>query len=312
MIKNNLKIIFAGTPDFAIPIVKLLAVNYQLLAILTQPDKKIGRKQNLAYSPIKQFAIKHNIPTLQSESLKTKEIFDKIKSLKPDIIIVAAYGKIIPKNILDVPKYGCLNIHASLLPKYRGASPIQYAILNGDKETGVTIIKMNEKMDEGDIIARAKEKIYNDDTSQALHNRLSKLGASLLIKILPDYINKKIKPVPQNHKSATYTKIIKKADGQIDWLQNAQKIENQIRAFNPWPGAFTYIENKRVKIIQAKAINESISFNPSVLFKINGNLAIACLKSYLIINTLQLEGKKPVSSHQFLLGHPNIINKTAK
>ena len=305
---KQLKTIFAGTPDFAVPVLKLLAINCQILAVMSQPDKKIGRKQKIAYSPIKELAIKNKIPILQPKTLKNQKILNKLKSLNPDIIIVAAYGKIIPEEILKIPKYGCVNIHASLLPKYRGASPIQSAILNGEKQTGITIIKMNKKMDQGNIIAQIKEKIYNNDTAQSLHNRLANLGSKLLIKTLPNYV-KELKSTPQNHSQATYTKIIHKQDGKINWNQSAQIINQQIRAFFPWPSTFTFINKKRFKIIKAKTINKKTNHYISEIFKINNNLAIACKDSYLIIQQLQPEGKKILTTSQYLLGNPDLINQ---
>lgn len=309
---RNIKTIFFGTPDFAVPTLNSLIKETKVIAIITQPDKKVGRKQIILFSPVKKVALKNNIKILQPQKIKEEKIINQIKNLSPDLIVVAAYGKIIPKTILDIPKDGCINIHASLLPKYRGASPIQTAILNNEKETGITLILMNEKMDEGAIIAKTNEKIYNNDTSETLHNRLSQLGAKLLIRILPEYLNKKIVPKPQNHSLATYTKIIKKEDAKIDWQQKASKIDQQTRAFTPWPSAFTFIDQQRFKILEAKAINTNPEKQIGIIFVIDKKIAIACQNSYLLIEKWQPEGKKPINTKDYLLGHKDIINKIAK
>lgn len=309
---KSVKTIFFGTPDFAVPILNSLIKETNLIAVVTQPDKKVGRKQILLPSPIKKIAIKNNIKVLQPNKLKDQKFTNQIKDFNPDLIIVAAYGKIIPKKILDIPKFKCINIHASLLPKYRGASPIQTAILNDEKETGITLILMNEKMDEGAIIAQATEKIYNNDTSETLHNRLSQLGAKLLIEILPKYLDKKITPKTQDHSLTTYAKIIKKEDGKINWQQEATKIDCQIRAFTPWPSAFTFIDQQRFKILEAKVINSDPKKQTGTIFVIDKKIAIACQNSYLLIEKWQPEGKKPISTKDYLLGHKDIINKIAK
>jgi len=308
---KNIKTIFFGTPDFSVPTLNLLIKETNLIAIVTQPDKKVGRKQMVLPTPIKKIGLQNKIKVFQPQRIKDEEIINQIKKLNPDLIIVAAYGKIIPKDILDLPKYGCINIHASLLPKYRGASPIQTAILNGEKETGITIMVMNEKMDEGDIIAQIPEKIYNNDTSESLHNRLSKTGANFLIKTLPDYINKKIVPQKQNNKSATYTKIIKKEDGKINWQQNSYKILRQINAFTPWPSAYTFIDQKRFKITKAQAIDKDSEKQNGTIILFENKIAIACSKSILLIEKWQPEGKKEIKTSDYLLGNKNIINKIA-
>ncbi|MDD3887680.1 MAG: methionyl-tRNA formyltransferase [Patescibacteria group bacterium] len=309
---KDIKTIFFGTPDFAVPTLNMLLKETNIIAVITQPDKKVGRKQIILPSPIKKVTVKNNIKILQPQKIKdNKDFINQIKDLNPDIIIVAAYGKIIPKEILDLPKYGCINIHASLLPKYRGASPIQTAIFNGEKETGITIMVMNEKMDEGDIIAQISEKIYNYDTSESLHNRLSKIGAKFLLKILPDYINKKITPRPQDNKLATYTKIIQKEDGKINWQQDANKILRQINAFTPWPSAYTFIGQKRFKIIQAEAINQNPKRQEGTTFIYENKIAIACQNSILLIKKWQPEGKKEILTTDYLFGNKNIINKIA-
>ena len=224
--------------------------------------------------------------------------FKKIEKLKPDLVIVASYGKIIPKKILEIPRYGCLNIHGSLLPKYRGPSPVQTAILNGDKETGITIILMDEKIDHGKIISNSEFLISNKKiTYQKLNKKLAELGVKLLIETIPKWINGEIKARSQDESKATYTKIIKKEDGKIDWKKSAEEIERQIRAFYPWPGTFTFFKKNskilRVKILEAEVLDKK---DPK-------QLCIKCKKGYLAIKKLQPESKKPMTAEDFLRGH---------
>ncbi|MFH1180943.1 MAG: methionyl-tRNA formyltransferase [bacterium] len=275
---SRLKIIFIGTPEFgAIILDKLIENGYKPVLVITAPDKPVGRKQTITPSPVKITAQKHKI-----------KVGDRISNISEpvDLIIVAAYGKILPKNILEIPKYGCLNVHPSLLPKYRGPSPIQMAILNGDKETGVTIMKMDEKIDHGQIISNSKFLISNKFTYKELHDELAKLGAKLLSKTIPDWINGKIKPVPQDETKATYTKIIKKEDGMVGWKSPIDYIERQVRALNPWPGTYTLYNGKILKILKAEAA-----------------------KGELIIKEVQLEGKKPMSFDAFQRGHQDFLGQ---
>ncbi len=279
-----MKIVFMGTPEFSVAILEaLINSNYEVAAVITNPDAPIGRKQILTPSPVKQliangkWPIEVFQPATKSELLA---ISHKLLAIKPDLAIVAAYGKIIPKNILDIPRYGTINVHPSLLPKYRGASPIQNAILNGDKETGITIMKVDEEMDHGNIISNLKTQISKVDTYDSLSQKLAISGAELLIKVIPDYISGKIKPVEQKHTEATYTKIIKKEDGKIDWSKSAEEIERMIRAFYPWPTAWTVWNGKILKILEAE---------------VHG--------SNLAIKKLQLEGGKILSIKEFLNGH---------
>lgn len=312
------RIIFFGTPQFAAIIFKkLISSSYKPIACVTQTDKKIGREQKIIFSPVKKLAKANNIPVLQFEKIKEKKAILKIKNLKPDIIVVAAYGQILPKEILELPKFGCINVHASLLPKYRGASPIQYAILSGDKETGITLMQMTEKMDAGPILAQKAQKIYNNDTALTLHNKLANLGASLLLEILPKISEKKIKPKPQDETKTTYTKILKKEDGKINWQNNAGYIERQVRAFVPWPGTYTFFQKNSKKILlkikKVSILNPKIrcakNANPGDLFKTTDKkLAVSCGQGSLILEKVQVEGKKEISGSDFLRGYPLIAN----
>ncbi len=307
-----MKIIFFGTSEFAIPSLKrLLEAGYDIVAVITQPDKPAGRKQLPLPSPVKLWALEHKLKVYQPASLEIENWKLKI----PDIGIVASYGKIIPKELLSWPKHGLLNVHPSLLPKYRGPSPIQAAILNGDIETGVTIIKLDEEMDHGAIVSSFKFQVSNNFGYQELHDKLAELGADLLIKILPDYFSGKIKPVPQEHSQATYTKIIKKNDARIDWNLPAEKIEAMVRAYENWPVAWTTLDGKRLKIFKALL---PVSPPPAGKGEIKrGLISISSGNKILVqtgsgilqIHELQLEGGKKMSAQDFIRGRKNLVGK---
>lgn len=297
-----MNIVFMGTPDFAVPTLEKLAQSsHNILAVITQPDKPVGRKQVLTPPDVKVCAEKYNIPVLQPESLRNDNSFNEIKSLAPDVIVVVAYGKILPKNILDIPRYGCVNVHGSLLPKYRGASPIQSAVLNGDKISGVTTMFMDEGLDTGDILLKKETEIGENETSAELFDRLSYMGADLLLKTLEGLENGSITPEKQNENDATYTVKITKDMCPIDWGKPALVIHNQVRGLQTWPVAVSKLGGKDVKIHstvlceKSGAPGEIISVNP---------LTVACGEGSLIIKELQLSGKKRMDSKSFLLGHP--------
>lgn len=309
MVKKYYKIIFWGTPDFAITILNsMVKNNWKPIAVITEPDKPAGRKRIITPPPVKIAAEKYNIKIFQPEN--PLNIKDWLKSLNPDLFILTAYGKILPKEILNIPKFGSLNIHPSLLPKYRGASPIQATILNGDKETGITIILMDEKIDHGPIIAQRKlEFPLNKITYQKLSEKLAELGAKLLIEILPKWLNKEIKPKEQNHLKASYVKKIKKEDGHINWTKSAEEIERMTRAYWPWPSAYTKIKEKILKIIDSEVLKIKHNKKPGTVFLTKDKkLAVACGKNALILKEIQLEGRKKVKAKDFLNGHPEIIN----
>lgn len=286
---NQPKIIFIGTSQFAVPILeKLFSRNYQIIAIITAPDRPAGRRQELTPPPIKEAALNYNLPILQPERIE--QIQNKISEMSPDLIVLAAYGRIIPKGVLNIPRLGCLNFHPSLLPKYRGPSPIQTAILNDDKITGVTIILMDEKIDHGPIIAQKELSINPRETSRSLEEKLSHSAANLLIEILPQYLEGKIKPEAQDESKASYTKIINREDGKINWQESAQTIDRKIRAFYPWPGAWTYFGQQRVKIIKAKAVDQA---QPA---------ALSTGKGFLFLEIVQPAGKKTMTGQEFFRG----------
>ena len=316
-----MKLIFFGTSEFAVPALKkLVESGYDIAAVITQPDKPAGRKQELLLSPVKAFADKNNLPVYQPESLSI--IDNRLPIRDSDIAIVASYGKIIPAQILELPKHGALNIHPSLLPKYRGPSPIQAAILNGDEEIGVTIIKLDEKIDHGDIVAQDRiENLESRIKYGKIHDKLAVIGAELLIKILPDYVAGKIKPRPQDHSKATYAKIITKDDARIDWRKSAEEIDRMIRAYSEWPVAWTMLEGKRLKIFQSSPAPNlphqgggiSSEFPPldgkgkgGVIMNANVRISVNTGSGQLELLSLQLEGGKKMSVKDFINGYPRL------
>jgi len=315
---KKLKTIFCGTPEFALPVLKKLQKTpwIEICCVVTAPDKPAGRGQNLCSPPVKKLAQSLGLPILQP--IKLKKALSRFYFLQPEIIVVAAYGKIFPQELLEMPFYGCLNLHPSLLPKYRGPSPIQFALLNGEKETGVTLMKMTEKMDAGPIYAQSKTKIKPNDTSLTLSQRLAQRSAWLLLKTLPKIIQNQITPQPQDETQATYTKLLTKEDGQIFWNKPAEEIEKQIRAFSYWPGSFTFFKDKkglirRLKIHQAKIVtwlDLSTQRNYGEVFSNeNKELLVQTGDGCLCLEKVQLEGKKPVSGREFLKGYPEIIGQ---
>ncbi len=306
---SKVKIIFVGTPEFgAIILDKLIQNNLKPLLVITAPDKQVGRKQILTPPPVKILAEKYKIPILQPD--KIKDTTYEIQNTNPDLIVVAAYSQIIPNDILKIPKYGCLNIHPSLLPRWRGPSPIQFAILNGDDKTGVTIIKMTEEIDAGPILRQKEIKIEEKETYTTLHNKLGKLGGNLLIETIPKLINNEIEVINQDESKSTYSKFLKKEDGKIDWKKSAREIERQIRAFNPWPGSFTMWKKRRIKILKARVLEKINTLTYPVgktLVAPQNELCVQTGKGFLIIEKLQLEGKKEMASEEFIRGHPDFI-----
>ncbi|MEK7603941.1 MAG: methionyl-tRNA formyltransferase [Patescibacteria group bacterium] len=280
---NSIKIIFFGTPDFAVPALKLLADSgYQIVAVFTQSDKHIGRKQVLSPPPVKFKADNLKLKVFQPKTLKDNQVFEDFKNLNPDICVIAAYGKMIPKRYLDVPARGFVNIHPSLLPKYRGPSPIQTAILNGDKKTGVTIMLVDEEMDHGKILSSIEYRISDDKNYEGIEDDLAGLGAKLLIETLSEYINGNIQLTEQNHEQATYTKLLTREDGRIDWNKSALETYDQIRALNPEPGTWSTWKGKIINIKKAELADGKIN-----------------------IQNIQIEGKKEMAFQEFLNGHPD-------
>ena len=278
-----------------------------VIAVVTQPDKPKGRELKLQFSPVKILAEKLNLLVLQPMKARDEKFISELRELQPDLIVVVAYGQILPQAILDLPKFGCLNVHTSLLPKYRGASPIQSAIFNGETETGVTIMKMDAGLDTGEIISQARTPVLPDDNSQTLHDRLAQLGAELLVETIPDYVAGKILPKPQPGEGASYAAKIKKEDGKIDWNEPAEKILNRLRAFTPWPGAFTFLKtegkSQLLKISKAE-VSANNGQTGTVLSADKNGIVVACGKNALRILELQREGGRRLSVQEFLAGNP--------
>ena len=304
-----LRIIFMGTAELSCASLEKLAQdkNFSVLAVVTQPDKPKGRDLKLTPSPVKVLAQKLNLPVLQPLKARDEQFTTELRALAPDLIIVIAYGQILPPAILDLPRHGCLNVHTSLLPKYRGAAPIQWAIANGDPETGVTVMKMDAGLDTGPMLSTRRTPILPADDSQTVHDRLAQIGAELLIGTIPDFVAGKILPQPQPAEGASYAAKIKKEDGQIDWNFPAEKIFNRLRAFTPWPGAFTFMSTEPkpqlLKILKAEPVQVDGPAG-TVLSADKSGIVVGCGKNALRILELQREGGKRLAAEQFLIGHP--------
>lgn len=308
--KNNYRIVFMGTPDFGIPSLDALCANdYEPIAIYTQPDRINGRGKKIIYSPVKSFAIDHNIPYFQPESLRNEEEIERLRDLKPDLLIVIAYGKILPKAILDIPTYGAINVHASLLPKYRGAAPIQRAIIDGEKETGVTIMQLDEGMDTGNIVSQKSIAISETMTSYDLFEALGKLGAEALISVMDELPKKLNDSVPQDHTQATYAEKITKEMGHIDWTKPAQVLSNLIRGMYPNPGTYTFFRNKRIKIHQCTTSEKNLSHKPGTVISLNdGVIGVQTGNGILWLCEIQPENHKRMSAEDFINGYQVKIN----
>ena len=280
---------------------------FNVVAVVTQPDRPKGRDLKLQPSPVKVLGLSAKLPVLQPERARSEEFLGELRALQPDLIVVAAYGQILPQSVLDLPRFGCLNVHTSLLPKYRGAAPIQWAILNGDAETGVTIMKMNAGLDTGDILTQATTPIRPEDNSEILHDRLARMGAELLVRSIPDYVAGRLPSRPQPAEGASYAAKIKKQDGHIDWTQPARAIWNRVRGLAPWPGAFSYLPGQPqphlLKIWQAEVV-ERAGPAGEVLQADKAGIVIGCSREALRILVLQREGGRRLTAQEFLAGHP--------
>ena len=304
-----LRIIFMGTADLACASLRALCREkaFSVVAVVSQPDKPKGRDLKLQPTPVKGLALAQGLPVLQPARARDEAFIEELRRLQPDLIVVAAYGQILPQAILDLPRFGCVNVHTSLLPKYRGAAPIQWAILNGDIETGVTIMKMDVGLDTGPMLAQATTPIAPEDNAQTLHDRLADLGGDLLVKTIPDYVSGKITPRPQPAEGASYARKITKEDGKMDWTQPARVLWNRVRGLTPWPGAFTHLpgegQSRLLKIWSAE-IEPQLSGQPaSVLRADKAGLVVACGQRALRILQLQREGGRRMNASEFLAGH---------
>jgi methionyl-tRNA formyltransferase len=297
-----MRIVFMGTPEFAVPSLQaLIDSENEVIAVVCQSDKPKGRGLELTSPPTKVLAEKHGIPVRQPQKIRTEEFLGELKKLRPGLICVAAYGKILPKTVLDLPSHGCINVHASILPKYRGAAPINWAIIRGERVTGITTMKMDEGMDTGDMLLKKEIPIGDEDTGEALSQKLSYIGAELLMETIKLLKEGKLKPVPQDHSQVTYAPMLKKEDGKIDWEKSAEEIRNLIRGTLPWPGAYTSLEGKLLKIYKA-TVAEGEGRPGEVTKSDSEILRVATGKAALDILELQVEGGKRLSVDQFLRG----------
>lgn len=306
---SALRIIFMGTPELAATSLAALLrePTFHIVAVVTQPDRPKGRDLKLHPSPVKELALKSNLPVLQPLKARDEQFIAALRPLQPELVAVAAFGQILPKALLDLPRLGCLNVHTSLLPKYRGASPIQSAILNGETETGVTIMKMDVGLDTGDILTQRVTPIRAEDNAATLHDRLAQLGAELLVETIPAYAAGQIQPRPQRHELATHVAKIRKEDGRIDWSQPARAIWNRIRAFTPWPGAFTFLPGATqpvlLKLWQAE-VSPQTGAPGAILAADKAGILIGCGEGSLRLTSLQREGGRRLTAGEFLAGNP--------
>ena len=304
------KIVFMGTPDFAVPTLEALLQHHEVVGVITQPDRPAGRKQQIQQSPIKQVAVAHNIPTFQPEKLRKPEAIAELKAWHPEIdaYIVAAFGQILPQTVLDIPKYGSINVHASLLPRWRGAAPIQAVIREGDTETGITIMLMDAGLDTGPILSQRSIPIEEDETGQSLHDKLAKIGGELLIETLPQYLNGEIQPQLQDDSLVTFAPTLKKSEGQIDWTQDAKRIERTVRAYTPWPGTYTLWNGKQIKIHSGYVGDGNIPVGR--VTEHNHQIAIGTGDGIFYPTQLQMQGKKSMSIEDFVNGYQEFIGAT--
>jgi len=299
------KIIFFGTPEFAVPSLQLLIDRKEdILCVVTQPDRPVGRGRKLKFSPIKELALKYDIKVLQPEKIRDPKFIEQFQDLSADLAVVAAYGQIFPKSLLELPQNGFINVHSSYLPFYRGAAPINQAIINGEKETGVTIMLLDEGMDTGDIIVQGKTPIGLEENASSLHDRLSVFGAELLDKALDMLDYGEWNPVPQDNQKATYAHLLKKEDGQINWSLSAETIFNQIRGMTPWPGCFTRLKNKTLKIHKAKILDTKKEAAHGQIISVTENgIEVSAAEGCLLLKEIQLEGKKRMATEDFIKGY---------
>ncbi len=300
--KNSPRIIFMGSPDFAAIALKRLAQDFNVVGVVTQPDRRAGRGKKLISPPVKTVADELGIPAIQPRRVRDAEAMDELRRFAPDLIVVAAYGQILRPALLELPPLGCINIHGSLLPRWRGAAPIQAAILAGDKETGITIMLMDAGIDTGDMLAKRAIPIADDDTAGTLFDKLAPLGAELLVETLPKYLAGELLPQPQPEAGATYAKMLKKADGELDFSKSAAELERQIRAFSPWPGTFFEWEGAPLKVHRAHVDAAHPNPGSGTKLTVAGVPAVGTGAGVLILDQIQPAGKKPMDGKSFLAG----------
>lgn len=302
------RVVLMGTPQFAVPTLQAVGDNHQLVGVVTQPDRRAGRGRKLVFSPVKEAALSMDCPIFQPPTLRTPDAVAHLAEWQPDLITVAAFGQILPKSVLDLPAYGCLNVHASLLPRYRGAAPIPAVILNDEPVTGVTIMRMDEGLDTGPILAQAEIPLAPDDTTASLSEKLAVLGAQLLIETLPGWLGGQIQPQPQDEGQATYCHTLTKADGHLDWNRSAAYLDRQVRACAPWPGAYTSWQGQRLKVLRARATPASgQEGRPGQVVEMASGFGVITGKGLLELLEVQLAGRRPATAGQFARGQRDLI-----
>jgi len=296
------RVVFMGTPAFAVPILDMLVqADYDLAAVVTRPDRQAGRGQRIVASPVKEYATARGLPLLQPKTLRDAAVVQALHDLNPEVIVVAAFGLILPPPVLALPPRGCINVHASLLPKYRGAAPIAAAVLAGELETGITLMLMDEGLDTGPVLAQARLPIAPDDTAGSLAEKLSRLGARLLSETLPRWLAGQVTPQPQDHSQATLVRTFKKEHGRIDWTLPAIEIERRVRAFSPWPSAYTYWKGRLLKVLRAETVDLALPEPPGQVVAQDGVL-VATGRGALALREVQLEGKRAMGIDEFVRG----------
>ena len=305
---SKLKVLFMGTPDFAVPTLEALCnSDYEVIGVVTQPDKPKGRGKSVQMTPVKECALKYDIPVFQPVRIRDEENVDKLAELDIDFMVVVAFGQILPKSILDMPKYGCINVHSSLLPTYRGAAPIQWTIINGESKTGITTMFMDEGIDTGDILLQEETPIYDDETGGSLHDRLADMGAKLLIKTLDGVKDGSIKRIKQDDSKSNYVGMLNKNMGKMDFTKSAIELERLVRGLNPWPSAYTSLNDKMFKIWEAKAIEDDSKYEEAKVGTIvlinKTTIVVKTGKGLLELFEVQLEGKKRMLVEDFLRGY---------
>lgn len=305
------KIVFMGTPDFSTGVLEMLIQEYDVIAVVTQPDRPVGRKKILTPPPVKKVALEHNIPVYQPEKLNNSSELEEIINLKPDLIVTAAFGQLLPKSLLDAPKHKAINVHASLLPKYRGGAPIHYAVMNGEKKTGITIMYMAEKLDAGNIISQDEVEILENDTVGEVHDKLATLGTELLKKTLPTIFNGTNDSIVQDDSLATFASNISREDERIDWTKDAQTIHNHIRGLSPWPVAYTTMDGKNLKLWLSEIV-ENVKGEPGEIIETTKDAIIVATGSEdgVALTEIQLAGKKRVKTRDYISGLQSKIDGT--
>ncbi len=302
-----MRIVFMGTPDFAVPSLEMLVKEgYEVVAVITQPDKPKGRGNKMTAPPVKEFALKHQIKVLQPEKIKTPEFIDQIRAFKPDLLITAAYGKILTKELLEVPVYGCINVHGSLLPAYRGAAPINWAVIKGEKKTGITTMYTDVGVDTGDMLLKKELEIGSDMTVGELHDKMSVLGAEVLMETLTALINGTLQRIPQEDSQSSYAPMMNKELGHIDWNKSALEIHNLVRGTDPWPGAYTFLLGNRMRVWKTSLVpgkSDTEIDNGKILKVDDEGILVKCPDGNLMIKEVQFDSSKRMSVGDYIRGH---------